>query len=194
MTAAPRPAENVRVHTRIIKLPLGIEESRAYWTHVDPATPPARRAVVAFEQRWFGVKSLDRIRDLLAGFVERYDAYPAALDVLRRWGDMAANTRQAICHWHLQLSDPLYRRFTGEMIPSRRGGARTGLERDVVVRWIEREFPDRWQPRTVAQIATKLRSVCTEAGLLHGRREPRTLVKPTITDEALVYLLQLLRG
>ena len=29
-------------------------------------------------------------------------------------------TRQVICHWHAQLSDPIYRRFTGEFLIERR--------------------------------------------------------------------------
>jgi hypothetical protein len=175
-------------------MPLGVEESRAYWAHVDPAVPLKRRAVLAFEERWFGARSLERVKDLLAAFAERYDAYPDALGALRRWSDMTASTRQTICHWHLQLADPLYRRFTGELMPTRRLGPRDTLEHDIVARWIEREFPDRWQPRTVRQIATKLRSVATEAGLLKGKREPRTLTTPNVADDALVYLLQLLRS
>ncbi len=60
--------EETVVHTRILRLALGIEESRAYWTHVDPTLPAAPRAIQAFEQRWFGAKSLHRVRTLLANF------------------------------------------------------------------------------------------------------------------------------
>ena len=80
--------EETVVHTRILRLALGIEESRAYWTHVDPTLPAAPRAIQAFEQRWFGAKSLHRVRTLLANFAARYDACPDALSVLRRWRSM----------------------------------------------------------------------------------------------------------
>ena len=99
--------EETVVHTRILRLALGIEESRAYWTHVDPTLPAAPRAIQAFEQRWFGAKSLHRVRTLLANFAARYDAYPDALSVLRRWRSMDLPTRQVLCHFHLQLTDPL---------------------------------------------------------------------------------------
>ena len=108
-----RPSEATEIHTRILRLALGVEESRSYWENVNPAVPAARRALTAFEERWFGAKSLERVRFLLANFVDRYDPFPEALAVLQRWRSMYAATRQIVCHWLLQLSDPLYRRFTG---------------------------------------------------------------------------------
>lgn len=78
-----RPAEETRVHTRIMRLALAVEESRAYWANLDPSVPPGPRAIQAFEQRWFGAKSLHRVRTLLANFGARYDAFPKALEVLR---------------------------------------------------------------------------------------------------------------
>src|SRR6185503_18538739 len=106
------------------------------WEHVDPSIPRSERALVAFEKRWFGGKSLERIRDLLADFMARYDAFPQALTVLRRWRSMDLATRQVICHWHLQLADPLYRRFTGTYLVERRAGARPEVTRDLVAGWV----------------------------------------------------------
>ncbi len=191
---APRDGEATEVHTRILRLALGIEESRSYWEHVDPAVPVADRALVAFEQRWFGSKSLDRIRFLLANFVDRYDSYPEALGVLRRWGSMEASARQVICHWHLQLSDPLYRRFTGTFLVERRALRDPKVDRDIVLRWVKSEFPDRWSEATSVQFASKLLSAASEAGVISPKRDPRTLLLPKVPDIALAYLLQLLRG
>ena len=126
-------SEETVVHTRILRLALGIEDSRSYWEHVDPAVPPARRSLIAFEQRWFGSKSLERVRFLLAAFADRYDAFPEALDVLRRWRSMDVATRQVVCHWHLQLSDPMYRRFAGKFLVERRGSANPKVDRDIVL-------------------------------------------------------------
>jgi hypothetical protein len=112
---AERPSEASSAHTRLVRLALGVEDSRSYWEHVDPSVPAQDRALVAFEQRWFGSKSLDRVRFLLANFVERYDAFPEALVALRRWGHMSAPTRQLVCHFHLQLSDaPVVLLYPGE--------------------------------------------------------------------------------
>ena len=118
-----QPAEATELHTRILRLALGVEESREYWANVDPTVPAASRARVAFEQRWFGARSADRVQTLLSYFSARFDAFPPALDVLRRWRAMDPPTRRLVCHWHLQLSDPLYRRFTGEFLVERRSSS-----------------------------------------------------------------------
>jgi hypothetical protein len=182
------------VHTRILRLALGVEDSRSYWEHVDPSVPAVQRALVAFEQRWFGSKSLERVRFLISCFVDRYDSFPEALAVLRRWRSMDAATRQALCHWHLQLSDPIYRQFTGKFLVDRRGLRDAKIDRDVVVRWVKGEFPGRWSDATVVQFASKLLSAASEAGLVSPKRDPRALLFPKVPDVALAYMLYLLRG
>lgn len=192
--ADERSREETEIHTRILRLALGVEESRAYWEHLDPAVPPGPRAIQAFEERWFGGKSLERVRTLLANFGARYDAFPEALAVLRRWRGMEPITRRAICHWHLQLIDPIYRRFTGELLVQRRESMKPELDRDVVVRWMNASYPDRWAAATVVQFASKLLSASSEAGLITPKRDPRKPLVPKIPDRALEYLLHLLRG
>jgi hypothetical protein len=189
-----RVSETTDVHTRILRLALGIEESRSYWEQVDPSVPVADRALIAFEQRWFGSKSLERVRFLLSNLGDRYDAYPAALGVLRRWRSMEAAERQVICHWHLQLSDPLYRRFTGQFLVERRALRDPKVDRDVALRWVKNEFPDRWSEATCVQFASKLLSAASEAGVISAKRDPRALLLPKVPDLALAYLLHLLRG
>lgn len=191
---AHRPAEATAIHTRILRLALGIEESRSYWEHVDTKVPPAQRALTAFEQRWFGAKSLERVRFLLSNFVDRYDPFPEALAVLQRWHSMDAATRQVVCHWHLQLSDPLYRRFTGKFLVERRGLRDPKVDRDIALRWVKNEFPERWSEATSVQFASKLLSAASEAGVVSPKRDPRSLLLPKVTDLALGYLLHLLRG
>jgi hypothetical protein len=191
---AERLSEVTDTHTRLLRLALGVEESRSYWEHVDPAVPAGDRALLAFEQRWFGSKSLERVRFLLASFADRYDAYPEALGVLRRWRAMDAATRQVVCHWHLQLSDPLYRRFTGKFLVERRGLRDPKVDRDIALRWVKSEFPGRWSEATCVQFASKLLSAASEAGVISPKRDPRALLLPKVPDVALAYLLHLLRG
>lgn len=188
-----RLAEAVDVHTRILRLALGIEEARAYWANVDPAVPPGPRALQAFEQRWFGAKTLDRVKTLLPYLAVRYDVFPEALEVLRRWRHMEPATRQVICHWHAQLSDPIYRRFTGELLLERRALKDPKVDRPAVARWLRHTWPDRWSEATVLQFASKLLSAASEAGLVSPKRDPRTLLYPKVPDLAVAYLLHLLR-
>jgi hypothetical protein len=102
--------------------------------------------------------------------------------------------RQVICHWHVQLSDPIYRRFTGEFLVERRTLDEPKVDRPAVARWVRQTFPERWTESTVVQFASKLLSAASEAGLVSPRRDPRTLLFPKVPDEAIAYLLHLLRG
>ncbi|HWB79960.1 MAG TPA: hypothetical protein VG755_33580 [Nannocystaceae bacterium] len=189
-----RTAEETTVHTRLLRLALGVEESRAYWLHVDPAVTGEARLERAFEERWFGGKSYQRVRTLLGNFAARYDAFAFGFDALRRWTSMSPSTRRLVCHWHAQLSDPLYRRFTGELLPQlRRRGAPRPLDRATAIRWVGDAFPERWAQATLTQFGSKLLSAVTEARLATGGRDPRALPTPEVPDEALEYLLYLLR-
>ena len=192
-TPAHQPSEATEVHTRLLRLALGTEDSRRYWEHVDPSVPPAARATLAFEQRWFGAKSLERVRYLVAAFQARYDAFPDALAALRRWRTMDGASRQVLCHWHLQLADPIYRRFSDELLNLRRSLPGAKIDRDAALRWVKTEYPGRWGEATNVQFASKLLSAALEAGLV-SKRDPRSLLSPKVPDQALAYLLYLLRG
>src|SRR5215831_1296777 len=163
-----RPREATQVHTRLLKCALEVEDSRAYWAHADRwASANTRRA---FDEYWFGARSLSRIEVLLANMRARFDAFPPALEILHRWPHMAPDERRVICHWHLQLADPLYRAFTGEYLVSRRAGSRVEVTRDLVVVWVGQNGPSRWTMATRIQFASKLLSASFSAGLLATNR------------------------
>lgn len=187
-----RPTEETRVHTRLLKCALEVEETRAWWAHVDPdgAAPDQHQA---FEQYWFGDRSLPRVRVLFTNMRARYGAFPDAARVLHRWRPVEPDTRLPICHWHLQLSDPLYRRFTGDLLVQRRDGPDPTITRDRVVRWVSDQGPGRWTMATRVQFASKLLGAARAAGLVEGTRDPRPLRVPRVTDAALTYAVYLLR-
>ena len=187
-----RPAEETRVHTRLLKSALETEDARAYWQRVDPDHLPADRRRV-FDGYWFGARSLPRVEILLSNFRARFDAFPAALRVLHQWHEMDPGARRLICHWHLQLSDPLYREFTGVALPARRASARPELTRALVLAWVEEHVPERWTMATKIQFASKMLSGAFAAGLVTTNRDPRPLAWPRVDDDALTYLLYLLR-
>ncbi len=187
-----RPSEAAGVHTRLLKCTLEVEDSRAYWRHAASAngTATARRA---FEEYWFGARSLGRIEVLMANLRARYDAFPAALKVLAGWEDMDPDARRLICHWHLQLSDPLYRAFTGGFLVDRNAGARPTVTHDLVVAWVGEHAAARWNMATRIQFASKLLSSAYSAGLVASTRDPRPLQYPPVGELPLTYLMYLLR-
>lgn len=185
------PAEATQPHTRLLKCALEIEESRAYWRRRNGTSPTVQQA---FEDYWFGARSMSRIEVLLANLRVRFDAFPEALAVLHRWHSMAPETRALVCHWHLQLADPLYRTITGEQMVARRSGPRPEVTRDLVVKWVGERGPGRWTMSTRIQFASKLLSAAHAAGLVGSTKDPRPLLVPRVPDDALAYLLHLLRG
>jgi hypothetical protein len=179
------------LHARLLRCTLAVEESRSYWEYRDSESAP--QADAAFSSYVFGAKSLARVKLLLANMRARYDAFPTGLEVLRHWRAMRPETRAPICHWHLQLADPLYRRFTGSYLVARRQALKPEVHLPTVTNWVEQQSPHRWSVATRKEFAGKLLSAARSAGLVVGRRDPRQLAYPRITDEALAYLLYLLR-
>jgi hypothetical protein len=189
-----RPSEAVEFHSRLLRVTLEADNAREYWRRPAAHTHTPERVDTAFTEYWFGSRSMDRIRDLLNNFDERFGAFPAALDALAASPELDGETRVLICHWHVQLADPLYRAFTGGYCPSMREGGRD-LSRDTVLRWVRSQDPsERWSATTQAQFASKLLSCAHAAGLVTRTRDPRPLTTPRVTSAALGYLLYLLRG
>jgi hypothetical protein len=191
VTASPR--ECTALHTRLLKCTLEAENARAYWRRMHSAGGPVTARRVQ-EEFWFGARSAGRVVILLANFRARFDAFPPALEALALWHAMEPQTRRVICHWHLQLSDPLYRRFTGEFLLERRQRRPAEVSLTPVLQWVGELSASRWGPATRIQFASKLLSSAMAAGLIASRRDPRPLTLPPIDDLALGYLLYLLKG
>jgi hypothetical protein len=185
------PRETIEIHPRLLKCGLEVADTRAFWALAPTSTDVTAKR--AFEEYWFGARSLARIDELLVNMRARFSAWPHALHVLHHWPHMSPDTRTLICHWHVQLTDPLYRQFTGEFLVARRLSARPELTRDLVVDWVSQHGPQRWTMATRIQCASKLLSAAHAAGLVASKRDPRPLTVPRVPDDALEYLLHLLR-
>ncbi len=182
-----------RLHTRLLKCTLEVEHSRAYWRH-SAGHPGPVDARTAHEQFWFGARSLGRTSILLTNFRARFDAFPGALQALRAWEPMDPLARRLLCHWHLQLSDPLYRRFTGDYLVERRQRIPVEVSHGPVVNWVAGQDDGRWGMACRVQFASKLLTSALAAGLIGSTRDPRPLLWPRVDDLSLAYLFYLLRA
>lgn len=187
-----RPSETVAVHTRLQKCTLEVDNSREFWARVGLGETPTVQ--VAFDECWFGARSFERTAEILSHLRARFEPYPEALQVLASWPDMGPETRRLVCHWHLQLSDPLYRAFTGHFLVERRQRTRATVTRDLATAWVHGRQPGRWSLATRIQFASKLLSAAAAAGLVEGKRDPRPLLYPRVDDPALAYVVYLLRS
>ena len=186
-----RAREESRLHTRVLKCTLETANSRIFWA--ESVAQQSMQAEAAFEEGWFGHRSLTRLRELLTNLRARYEAFPSALQVLRSWQGMGGDTQKLICHWHLQLSDSLYRQFSGSFLPERLLQGQPTVSKQQVVTWLGEAGGGRWSGSTRLQLASKLLSTANSAGLIQGKRDPRPIVFPLVPDDALSYLLHLLR-
>lgn len=187
-----RPAEVTKVHTRLLRCALEVENSRAYWQHTAECSGPLT-ARQAFDEYWFGARSLERTELLMVNFRVRFDAYPEAVRVLRGWRDMDPGTRRLICHWHVQLADPLYRAFTGNFLVERHESLEPVVTHNMAVKWVANVGPATWATTTQINYASKLLSSAHAAGLLGAKRDSRPVLFPKVGDDALAYLLYLLK-
>jgi BrxA len=188
-----RPSEVTELHTRLLRVTLEIEPSAAYWSHADPKRSHAEQAKLALEQQWFGERSSARVRKLVDELSSRFDPFPEALEVLHGWSDISENTRRLVCHWHVQLTDAIYRKFTGELLPELRGPEGAIITRELVADWIEQAAPGRWADSTKLKYAGNLLTTAAEAGLVSQPSRERTLLVPVVPDDGLAYLLHLIR-
>lgn len=184
--------EAKQAHTRLLRCSLEVDDARAYWQRTADLQVSAT-AQRAFEEYWFGSRSLGTVRLLLTNFRVRFDAFPHALRVLQRWTTHDPAERRVISHWHLQLADPLYRAFTGTFLVERRDHLRPQIRSEAALAWVAEHVAARWTMNTRIHYASKLLSASYAAGLLGSNRDPRPLASPPISDAALTYMLYLLR-
>lgn len=180
-------------HTRILRVMLATEDCVAYFRLPSGCRAAPESFQTAFEERWFGNKSESRVKTLLGDMALRFDAYPEALEALRIWNPLR-DVAPWICHFHTQLADPIYRRFTGIFLPQRRRLGYASIDREVVARWVQEEWPGRWSPTTSLKFGSNMLAAASEAGLLKDKKDPRKLTVPRPPKVALEYVLYLLRG
>ncbi len=190
---SPKDGEEAKAwRPRLLRMSLSLEDNRAYWENFRRGLGKAL-AETAFEERWFGGKSLARVRLLLNNFRYRYNHYPMALAVLLVHRPAEPEIVRSICHWHLQLSDPMYREFTGDFLVQRRFRPDPRVDRDAVVRWLTARNPGRWAMSTTIRLAENLLTSAAEAGLCSTKPGVRSLAWPGTPDVSLAYLMYLLR-
>jgi len=186
-------AECTQPHTRLLRMGLAEPESLEYWRQSGRPLDPADLARVAFEERWFGSRAMARVRYLIQNFQARFGAYPNALKTLHRWNSQDPLERRILCHWHLQLSDPMYRQFTATHLPERLHHPQPTVDRNAVTRWVEDYTRRRWAAATTQRMCSGLMSTLHEVGYVEKTAALPPLSLPRVSDRALGYMLYLLR-
>ena len=185
--------ETTQDHTRLLRMGLAEPESREYWRHAQRGLSPQDAVRVAFEERWFGSRAMARVQYLVQNFQFRFNAFPEALAALHQWNPEDPADRRILCHFHLQLSDPMYRQFTSTHLPERHHHPEPTVDRNAVNRWVENYTQNRWAPATTQRMTAGLMGVLNEVGYTHKITPIRPLTLPKLSDKVLGYLLYVLR-
>ena len=180
-------------HTGLLRLGLATADSVAFWSRATEDLPAAEIARTADEQGWFGDMSSSRVRYVVRQLQKRFP-YPARK--LLGFEPRAESDRNAlICHWHLQLNDPLYRHYTSHYLLGCWSGPTTSVTLDGTEKWVRQRPSARdWKANTQRRMASGLMSAATEAGLMSKTgREERELKLPTVQSSEHDYLKKLIQ-
>lgn len=170
---------------------LEVNSSVIFWQRSQPEETPQERRLRALSEKWYPALSEARVRYLLGQFEKRFP--PAALSLLKPWGNHLEQQAPLICHWHLQWSDPLYRDFTSSYLVETWAKAEAQVSVTSVDLWlVQRGGHTTWSESTRRRLASGLLTATKEAGFLLGQGREKTLRPVTVSDECLAYLRRLL--
>ena len=152
-------------HTGLLRLGLATAYSVIFWSRATEDIPAAEIARTAEEQGWFGDISSSRVRYVVRQLQKRFP-YPARK--LLGFQPRAGSGQDAlVCHWHLQLNDPLYRHYTSHYLLGCWSGPTTSVTLDGTEQWVRgRPSAREWKANTQRRMASGLMSAATEAGLI----------------------------
>jgi hypothetical protein len=191
LTKNPRPQEVKSIHSRLLRLGLAVRESQIFWRTRDPEQSTKLTIERAHQEGWFGAKSLKQVEYLVTSLDTRFTG---AITDLRVWDPAEKADRCWVCHFHLQLTDPLYRQFTAHYLSHRLERAQPNIEKLSALRWLNQLAPNKWAVATAERLVSGLVSALNEAGFSRGRSSPRDIVIPPLSNESLAYLLFLLKN
>ena len=182
-----------KIHTRLLRSTLLEEDSQSFWRNYNGESQE-EAVEKAYNDYWFGNANKATIKRTLGNLFERFVNFPQCLEVLKLWTDMTVQERAIICHWHVQMTDILYRRFTSEFLPSRFVYSPPTFHKDQAQQWVYGFMAEKWAGTTQAQMASKMLNCIRNTGLVSSEnKETIQLRYPLISNRCVTYLLYTLR-
>ena len=179
-------------HTALLRLGLAAPQSILFWQRALDDLPLQQLCRQASEEQWFPELSKAR-SNYLVGQMEKRFPFPSR-ELLGFRARPEPQQNLLVCHWHLQLSDPLYRSFCSNFLIGCWSNPTTSVSLEASTRWVEKqEIAHKWQASTIRRMASGLLSAASEAGLCSAKgRGERELRLPLVKPEDIDYLKALL--
>lgn len=179
-------------HTGLLRLGLALPQSLIFWERARHDATPSELVQTALEEGWYPELSRARVDYLVKQLARRFPFSARRMLEFQRRAENSGN--QLVCHWHLQLTDPLYRHFTRDFLLSQWSTGNASVDLEECENWVrEQEVARDWKPVTVRRMGSGLLNAATEAGLCSGSGRGEHLLKiPTVNTEDIEYLRLLL--
>ena len=179
-------------HTGLLRLGLALPQSVIFWERAAEETAVKALQDQAVAQQWFDGLSDTRTRYIIGQLSKRFPF--EARRALAFGEGLEPHQAQLRCHWHLQLTDPIYRRFTSEYLFNCWTSPHASVELEGVITWVSGlPLAKDWKKVTVRRMGSGLLSAATEAGLCQGSgKKEKALRVPRVEPEDRDYLRNLL--
>lgn len=142
----------------------------------------------AIREAWFGSKSKDMTRRIVAYMYARYSIYKTGLRILKNSiEDLEAYDFRMISHFHLQLADPYYRWLTGVYFPKRKQDGFTNVTPDVLIPEFAKVVESDLKPVSIRTYCSKVLTTAKDVGLLKGKTK-KEFDSPILSEKALLYI------
>lgn len=176
-------------HLYAYRVTARLMESREYIQKVELEESFSEVLKRAVAEGWFGVKSKDMTRRIIAALYSRYSQYPKGLCILKNSLDtMDSGEFRLISQFHLVLADPYYRWLTGVYFPQRRSDGFGFLSLDELVVEFSKIVQTELKPVTIRSYCSKLLTIARDVGLLKGKVK-KEFEEPEVSEKALLYVL-----
>ncbi|HRG77874.1 MAG TPA: hypothetical protein PLX69_25160 [Leptospiraceae bacterium] len=182
-----------KAHTDLLKVGARIQESKIYLLNRNFSVSKEDTVSKAFSEKWFGFKSQTYVKRLISRFELRFSKFPEAFLLLRSWVEkINLKDFKNICHFHIQLTDPYYRWFTGIYLGNLIFLGYEEIPTEALISSFEELVTTPMSVKVKRTLALRLKTAARDCGILEGKTDKKiSLSTPGII--VLYYILFVLR-
>jgi hypothetical protein len=177
-------------HMTMLRIGARIEESRSYIRNYQAGYTVKELKLKAWDEQWFGFIPESIFVRLIPAFHSRFGNYPEMVNVIQNGitKGLESYDFKMICNFHIQISDPYYRWFSGDYIPNRLDNGLQEITSTTTAVDFNTKFKKNIKANTLKHFAVNLLNSANDTGLLKGTKL-RVTQTPTVTVFFLGYLI-----
>ena len=163
-----------KAHTDLLKVGARIQESKIYLQNRNFSISKEDTVSKAFSEKWFGFKSQTYVKRLISRFELRFSKFPEAFLLLRSWVEkINLKDFKNICHFHIQLTDPYYRWFTGVYLGNLIFLGYEEIPTESLISSFEELVTTPMSVKVKRTLALRLKTAARDCGILEGKTDKK---------------------